>query len=180
MGVLHIYGFDGTPRDVLRRLVVERGQRLSTYFGGVRLEDAEIPLTPEAFDVGRQQYDATALLRELDRCVPAGDHAVALADADLFVDPLNFVFGLARPGGHAIVALPRLRQSFYGLEDDQDLFFLRVAKEVFHELGHVLGLRHCRNRCVMRFSNSLGDTDRKPEEYCESCLRAIIGGIHAR
>ncbi|MFX1263344.1 MAG: archemetzincin, partial [Promethearchaeota archaeon] len=97
-------------------------------------------------------------------------HALGLVDLDLFVPDLNFIFGTAQFGGNAIVALPRLRQSFYGLPDDDSVFFQRTVKEVFHELGHVLGLRHCTNHCVMQFSNSLSDTDRKPDSFCQRCL----------
>lgn len=84
---------------------------------------------------------------------------------------LNFVFGLAdRATARAIIALPRLRQSFYGLPDDIALFRERAIKEAVHELGHTFGLGHCRDRrCVMAFSNSLADTDRKGQEFCERC-----------
>jgi predicted Zn-dependent protease len=33
----------------------------------------------------------------------------------------------------------------------------------------VLGLDHCTNYCVMRFSNTLADTDEKPDTYCSAC-----------
>ncbi|MFX1417183.1 MAG: hypothetical protein ACFFC0_10250 [Promethearchaeota archaeon] len=40
-------------------------------------------------------------------------------------------------------------------------------------MGHVLGLRHCANYCVMQFSNSLADTDDKPESFCTDCRRKL-------
>jgi archaemetzincin len=43
-------------------------------------------------------------------------------------------------------------------------------KEAIHELGHSYGLAHCsRPKCVMFFSNSLQDTDRKRSAFCVDC-----------
>lgn len=95
---------------------------------------------------------------------------------DLYVSSLNFVFGLAdRENRRAIIALPRLRQSYYRLPDDMNVFKQRVVKESTHELGHVLGLRHCDDRrCVMTFSNSLADTDLKSQDFCLKCRRQLL------
>jgi len=46
----------------------------------------------------------------------------------------------------------------------------RALKEAVHELGHLLGLPHCDNpRCIMFFSNTLADTDRKGPGFCPAC-----------
>jgi len=135
-----------------------------------------MPQPDFAWNARRQQYLADAVLARVQlgnaRC------ALAVADLDLYVPDLNFVFGLADPGHmRAIIALPRLRQSFYGLSEDVDLFRTRVIKEAVHELGHVFGLEHCPNRrCVMAFSNSLPDTDFKAQLPCEKCSARLAGG----
>ncbi len=50
----------------------------------------------------------------------------------------------------------------------------RVVKEAIHELGHTYGLGHCRDaRCIMYFSNSLLDTDRKGAAFCVNCRRMV-------
>jgi archaemetzincin len=93
---------------------------------------------------------------------------LVLIDADLDAPQLNFVFGMAQPAHQrAVVALPRLRESFYGRPDQRDLFRQRLLKEAAHELGHIYGLGHCARRaCVMHFSNMLQDTDFKSAQFC--------------
>jgi archaemetzincin len=50
----------------------------------------------------------------------------------------------------------------------------RAATEAVHELGHVMGLGHCRQQhCVMWFSNMLAETDRKGDRFCQECARAL-------
>jgi len=125
-----------------------------------------------ALNSRRAQYSADAILAHVD--AEEARYALAVADLDLYVPQLNFVFGLAdRAAARAVIALPRLRQSFYGLPDDTSVFCSRMVKEAVHELGHVQGLEHCRDRrCVMAFSNSLTDTDYKGQEFCERCKKA--------
>jgi archaemetzincin len=134
-----------------------------------------LPHPDFAWDKRRQQYSAEAILSHVQRGKALC--ALGIADLDLFVPDLNFVFGLASSNeGRAIIALPRLRQSYYGLQEDTELFRERVVKEAVHELGHVFGLAHCGDRrCVMAFSNSLQDTDYKGRDFCQRCRKALFG-----
>lgn len=137
-------------------------------------EKMELP--PKAFNVERSQFLASAILEEMKSLLPPGMFKiVGVTDVDLYVPDLNFVFGLADvPGSVAVISLSRLRQEFYGLKCDDDLFRKRVAKEAIHELGHSFGLAHCQNsQCVMSFSNSLVDTDRKGHTFCTDCQKQL-------
>jgi len=104
------------------------------------------------------------------------ERVVGVADVDLYVSRLNFVFGEADVGsGTTIVSLCRLRQEYYGLAPDGVLFLERATKEIVHEVGHTFGLGHCpNNKCVMHFSNSLADTDLKEAHFCDKCRPRII------
>lgn len=107
---------------------------------------------------------------------------LGVADVDLYVPSLNFVFGEADPArGVAVISLARLRPTFYRLQEDDRLFLERVGKEAVHELGHIFHLKHCTQRiCVMFFSNSLADTDLKENEFCHRCRRYLVANLAVR
>jgi archaemetzincin len=129
----------------------------------------------QAYNPERKQYFSSKLLASL-RKSEKDERVVGIADVDLYVPRLNFVFGEADiVSGIAIVSLCRLRQEYYGLAPDEALFLERATKEIVHELGHTFGLGHCpNNKCVMHFSNSLADTDLKGASFCSSCRPKII------
>lgn len=128
-----------------------------------------------AYDPDRKQYLSSKLLALLRK--PEGnERVVGIAEVDLYVPRLHYVFGEADPLSRtAIVSLCRLRQEYYGLEPDDAILSERAVKEIVHELGHTFGLVHCPgNRCVMHFSNSLADTDLKKAQFCGRCRPKII------
>ncbi len=135
----------------------------------------EMPEPGYAFDQKRKQYFSTAILNAIMRQTEYAPYEkiLGIVDHDLFVPELNFVFGEASSRA-AVISITRLRQTFYRLPEDQGLFHRRVLTEAVHELGHTYGLGHCGNpRCVMFFSNSLSDTDRKGPEFCPRCRKNL-------
>ncbi len=131
-----------------------------------------------AYNKKRSQYLSTAILETLmeQKEYAAYDRMLGMVDQDLYVPELNFVFGEAGQKA-AVISLTRLRQEFYHLPQDENLFYRRALTEAVHELGHTYGLGHCRNsHCVMFFSNSLTDTDKKGPDFCLECKSKLSTG----
>ncbi len=164
--------------DVDGSLLSRLGEALSTEFAASFVVAEPLPNPAYAYNLRREQYLSTSILRRLGELdLPEADRVLGVVDLDLYVPDLNFVFGQASMHGkEAVIALPRLRQSFYGLPDDPKLFHERLVKEAVHELGHTLGLGHCPDSyCVMHFSNSLRDTDLKGKSFCRHCQAQLSG-----
>jgi len=122
----------------------------------------------DSYDPRRRQFRAEVLLERVALC--AERPVVGITDGDCYAGELNFVFGIAdMAGGTAVVSLFRLRAGVSASH-----FVARAIKEIFHELGHAIGLGHCENpRCVMHFSNSLAEADSKEEQLCAACMRRV-------
>ena len=133
------------------------------------------------YDVERAQYNAAKILQHIEKqdlLAPA----VVCTSIDLFLPIFTHIFGLAKLNGRtAIVSTHRLENRFYGLKDDPDRLEQRLLKEVIHELGHLSGLRHCRQAsCVMSSSVSADDLDIKNNYYCNSCLKLITNSSQVK
>ncbi|HME55880.1 MAG TPA: archemetzincin [Candidatus Lokiarchaeia archaeon] len=138
-------------------------------------------------DPERHQVPSGPFLRFLDAFDLNDVHSLKLGivGEDMFSDShssLNFIFGEARVNGaSSVIALPRLDPRFYGLEFNEKRYLGRVMKEATHELGHVLGLRHCDDvRCIMHFSNCIEDTDIKHVQPCASCKKMLEKNVEKR
>ena len=174
-----LHGIALVPVGVVREesLTVLK-ERLPEKFSGTTCRIAKMGIDLEgSYNPHSDQYYATRILAALEKHAESveEERVLGVTDLDLYVPNMNFVFGEARlPGRVAVISTHRLRENTpYGSER---LFPERVIKEAVHELGHTLGLGHCKVvSCVMCFSNSLADTDRKGQDYCESCLRKLRG-----
>lgn len=119
----------------------------------------EIPLY--LYNAKRKQYYAPALLALLKEEI-----SIWIVNCDIYLNGMSFVFGLAEKGKKAIVSIYRLNSKEM------------VEKEVIHEVGHAIGLSHCEDKCVMQFSNSLSEAQRKPSLHCERCQKKIRDKIN--
>ena len=137
-----------------------------------------LPVPSETFDKSRGQYRSDIILSHIHIYAEKAkmfNRVLGIANVDIFVPELNFVFGEAEcPGKAALVSLFRLKPEFYGKTQNVELLAERATKEAVHELGHTMGLAHCSNPfCVMYFSNSIFETDRKQSLFCNKCQTKI-------
>ncbi|MBI5545744.1 MAG: archaemetzincin family Zn-dependent metalloprotease [Deltaproteobacteria bacterium] len=166
-----------------RSFVRDLAEPVSSVFG------VEVCLGPPlaepkyAFNKDRQQYHSAAILRRLAATRGREQLGVlGVAEVDLFIPDTPYVFGEADRESHsAIVSLARLRPEFNGAAQDNDLLRARGRTEVVHEVGHLLGLSHCDDpRCVMYFSSSVTDTDRKGCALCNDCRTELARVVRGR
>jgi archaemetzincin len=147
----------------------------------VKCEIAQIALDPaSAYHAERQQFHSSEILQRMQSGARPGDwRLLAVADVDLYIPILKYVFGEAQLGGPcAVISAYRLRQEFYGLERDEGLLRERLLKEAVHELGHTLGLRHCEEyTCCMASSHAVEWIDLKERTFCESCRPQVESKI---
>lgn len=130
---------------------------------------------------------------------------VGITMIDLYPrDSWNFVFGQASlSSGVGIFSFARYGKDFYTSKyegslktpqltssSDYSIFdnyyipeftsvlLLRSCKTLTHEIGHILGLRHCQwLACLMQGSNHLEESDRRPLNVCPICLRKLQSAI---
>jgi archaemetzincin len=136
----------------------------------------KIDLPEEAYNIWRKQYDAEKIIDILSRKIEAkfidkNIPTLGITEVDIYYNGLNFVFGLEDViSGCSIISIARLKQEFYGLAPSFSLLVDRTVKEIIHALGHQFGLDHCMDPfCVMSFSPSVNDVDRKGKDFCKNC-----------
>lgn len=168
--MIKLFPIDKVGRGILESLIkpVEEAFRNPVQIGG------PLELLKDSWDDERRQYQADLILDSLPNS-PRGMKYLGIVDIDIFAFGLNFVFGEADPQlRKALISLKRLKQEFYGLPRNEELFKARTIIESVHELAHLYGLRHCPNPyCVMHFSSSIRDTDQKGWNFCAICQKIL-------
>lgn len=145
--------------------------------------EALLPLTPRiceshfvvaGYIPSRRQTDASVLLDSLDlykKRTGIHDPILLVVSEDLCRGGDEYLFGLSREAtANAVVSTARLENEHYGLPADDGDLIDRLIKASAHEVGHLLGLRHCGNReCIMYNPLLLDDINRQRRWFCPAC-----------
>lgn len=181
MKSLKIIPFGEIPKGILNTI----SEELRYSFNIIADISEPAGLPKEYYNQFRHQFVADRILDFLSRRFKG--NVLAVTDEDLYSGRLSFIFGQAElPGRVAIVSIHRLDPTFYkkgedkkskkSIIEDNVLLKDRAIKEAIHEVCHALfGMTHCPNhRCVMCFSNTIIDVDRKNKDLCDVC-KARLG-----
>jgi archaemetzincin len=154
------------------REALERMRIYSEAFFGVPTKVLNpLPMFEDTLDAKRGQYEADLIINRLAKRIP--DDAlvyIGITEKDLFVQGLNYVFGVGER---------RLRSGVYSLTryetDDVPLFTRRSLNLFTHEAGHILSIDHCvEYSCVMQGANSLDEHDAHPMHLCPVDLQKVL------
>ena len=181
--------------DINKEFVEKLSKFTQAYYHGlkvkirkvVHLENLEVDNRKNE-QIGKIQYNATQILRELEGKLPTDSYCmIAICMSDLYPrDEWNYVFGLASIKNRTgVFSFARYQETFFDDEDEQETKLIensqllwRSSKVMVHEIGHMFGLRHCIYfNCVMNGSNNLEENDRKPIFMCPVCIRKLQHNI---
>lgn len=145
---------------------------MAIFFQRDVLPGDALPLPPDALHADKGpfgQYDAEVLLEELvGTCEEGAAACLAVTDRDLFVDKLQYVFGLGhfrkRVGVFSTYRLwEKGRDPLTGQRNEvrRPEPLRRALKVAVHEMAHELSVAHCVHYkdCVMAGTNSLEESD---------------------
>jgi archaemetzincin len=152
--------------------------RLIAAVTGLPVGIVENPVRIMGFVNARKQIDAQVQLDHLAAYKHQhnmSDPILLVVSQDLFNPGHSALFGLAREStGVAVLSTARLSNEYYGLDANDDDLIDRLVKEGAHEVGHLLGLAHCKNReCIMFCPDTLDELNGKKKIFCESCRQQI-------
>lgn len=174
MAILRLLPYQQISKDLLFNLRDEIQSRLpNRLFQEVTASPDRLDLPEESFVPTRNQYRADDFIRDLVRHMPEEGRAIGIIDEDLFSAKEDYVLGRAERGRNALLALPRLREEFYGREPNSDLFRTRALKVALHELGQAMKLEHCDDECVMQPFKTVEDLDSVPSAFCDDCTKEL-------
>ncbi len=118
-----------------------------------------------AYVPGRNQFDAAKIIKTLCSITDGAPLKLGLIESDLCSPILSFVYGESQLGGKAaLVSLHRLSAQ------DPEVTYQRITKISLHEVGHLLGIRHCwKSTCLMKHSGDLDPLDSLSMYFCSAC-----------
>jgi archaemetzincin len=165
-----------------KQLIQYLANYLTIFFGldtiiNPEIDDEMVPPTSRRYlGTPEEQLLTGPILDYLQSNLPDDAAAImGITNKDLYPNSqLNYVFGLARTQSRVGIS------SFHRYQEEpidvtnyhQSLE--RLIKTSAHEIGHMFTLQHCTHAvCVMNGTNSLFESDERPNRLCSDCLRKL-------
>jgi len=142
-----------------------------------KLDDSIVPDSLKRFrGTEQEQLLTTPILDYLQKHIPKdGLIIMAITSKDLYPGGgFNFVFGQARTKKRVgVSSIYRYSNDLYDSIHYRQCLE-RLIKTSSHEMCHMLSFEHCKFAvCVMNGSNSLAESDSRPNRLCSECLRKL-------
>jgi len=135
-----------------------------------------LPAQRRYSNTASEQLLTTPILDFLEKKIPAdGLVIMAITSQDLYPSPnYNFVFGIARTQQRVGVS-SLFHYSDSGMDSTNYQKCLeRLIKTSSHAITHMLTVKHCIAAvCLMNGSNSLSESDSRPNRLCSVCLHKL-------
>lgn len=149
--ILHLFRDRGSLREV-----ASLKSAIEKCYGpfGLRVQDRGYLYVP----FRGQSLNAARLLNHLARA-SGSEMSLWLVDRGVIYPEIGPVFGCSTEKSAILSAS--------GLDADV------LVKEALHEVGHLLGLDHCTERCIMSLSGNLAEAEEKPLSLCPKCSTAL-------
>ena len=155
-------------------LVNEIAMGIETFYGTKTIIYKEVALTPDILAKSKTRYDAAKILNKYK----SERNMLILTEKDIAVKYKRRntdewgIMGLGFfPGKTCVVSTFRLKRNA-----DGKLFKERLLKVCIHEIGHNLGLDHCKfdNKCLMNDANgTISQIDKEGMYFCENCRKKL-------
>lgn len=146
----------------------------ATYRCTIKILPGLLPLPASAYYKPRNRYRAELLLKELQGTTGC-DKVMAITARDISTTHKQYadwgIMGLAFRGGK-----PCVISTYRVSTTDTALFKERVIKLALHELGHTMGLPHCKDSrsCFMADADgTIKTVDRGTRQLCAHCKTII-------
>ncbi|MHA1986561.1 MAG: hypothetical protein ACW98D_07980 [Promethearchaeota archaeon] len=181
--IIYLQKIGKIDKSILIKLKSQLEQELKKYNIRIKIIKNQIKLTNSEYNESKEQFNASKVLKRIKNEFLNKEffRILGIIDESIYSEKRDFIFGLANMRSRiALISLTPLKEKFYKetgtlyrkYETEKDVE-QRILKEAIHEIGHTFGLKHCNSLCVMRFSNSLRETDEKLPEFCNSCLNFL-------
>jgi archaemetzincin len=143
------------------------------FYGYKCVVNPKVDFTKDILADSKTRYEASRILSKFN----SKQNLLIITEKDIACKNGNIpewgIFGLGyRPGVTCVVSTFRIKRKV-----SQDVFNDRLIKICLHEIGHNLGLDHCKSgdhRCMMNDANgTIKEVDEEQIFFCKNCWRLI-------